>query len=513
MTWRASSVPAWLPRLDTRSRWRRSAAKGCALFVVSACVSYAFLQPGAPDPAGELEWRSPAEATPVVTASAAAERDPWAPTALADSAGSTSRAPTASALAMASPNDATALRIDATALPIDGEARLAPELVRSPEREPPAARANAATLRVFTGHVPPRGTVFATLASQGVSPGVVAEIAAAMRPVFSFRRARAGDFFALIQDPDGKLHSFEFQRGRHDIYRVERSSGGELVALHSEAPLERRVVQLAGVIERSLFDSIVDLGEGGDLVNEFADIFVWDFDFDRQTRPGDEFRLVYEKYYDRAGFVRYGAILAAQYEGRDRSLTAVFYEDEDGYADYFTPEGNSVRRTFLRAPVRYSRISSRYSNSRLHPVLRVRRPHHGIDYAAPFGTPVWAVADGEVSFVGWSGGFGRLVKIRHKNGYVSYYGHLSRYEAGISIGRQVEQKQVIGYVGSSGLSSGPHVDYRLRVDGRYVDPLKLRLPKGEPIAVKARARFDELKRDRLAQLNAVAPPLVLEAAM
>ena len=458
---RVDRVPAWIPRLDARTLRRRIRWSAALLFALSAGLSYSVLslagrQPLLAEPGPELA-SGPAELAPPLAA-------------------------------------------------------VIPPVPRAEPEERPGV-SQASTLRVITGRIPKGGTVFATLGDHGVAPAVVHTIAAAMRPLFHFTNAHAGDFFALIQDSEGQLLSFEFQRGRRDIYRLERGRDGKLVAAHAQVPLERRVVQLAGIIEKSLFDAVLALGEGPDLVNEFADIFVWDFDFGRQTRPGDEFRLVYEKYYDREGFVRYGAILAAQYRAQDRDLVAVYFEEEDGYGDYYTPAGNSVRRTFLRAPLRYARISSRYSHSRLHPILKVRRPHHGIDYAAPLGTPIWAVADGKVVHKGWGGGFGRLIRVRHNNGYESYYGHLSRYARSLKVGDRVSQRQVIGYVGSSGLSSGPHLDYRLKVGGRFVDPMRVRFPKGDPVAVASRELFDEVKRSRLAKLNTTSPPLVLEAAM
>jgi murein DD-endopeptidase MepM/ murein hydrolase activator NlpD len=159
------------------------------------------------------------------------------------------------------------------------------------------------------------------------------------------------------------------------------------------------------------------------------------------------------------------------------------------------------------------RISSGYTNRRLHPVLKVRRPHWGVDYAAPTGTPVWAVARGEVIFAGWQGGFGRLIKIRHQNGYISYYGHLSRYAAGLRAGQHVSQQQVIGYVGSSGLATGPHLDYRLQVNGRFIDPLKLSIPTGEPIPLEERERFEAQRDERLAELSAAQPAIVLDASL
>ena len=209
----------------------------------------------------------------------------------------------------------------------------------------------APSLEVITGRIPRGGTVAVALARHGVEPATVFKIARSMHPVFDFRRARPNDFYALVRDDRNQLLSFEYRRGRSDIYRVERHEDGHFVASHQPAPLERRVVQLGGVIETSLFEALLDLGERPELVNRLADIFIWDFDFSSQTRPGDEFRLVYEKYYDREGFVRYGAVLAAQYRAESRDMTAVYFEDDAGYGDYFTPEGNSVRRTFLRAPV------------------------------------------------------------------------------------------------------------------------------------------------------------------
>ncbi len=367
------------------------------------------------------------------------------------------------------------------------------------------------TLDVVTGQVTRGSTVAGELSKLGVDRAAIHEIDRAMRPVFDFRRARVGDFFALIRDEGGSVLSFEYQRGRRDVYRLELAEG-QLVASERRVPLERRVVQLGGAVRGSLFESLRSLGERPALVHGFTDIFAWEFDFARQTRPGDEFRLLVEKYYDRDGFVEYGKILAAEYRSGDRDLVAVHFEDEHGYGDYYTPEGESVRRAFLRAPVKYSRISSRYSKARLHPVLKVRRPHEGIDYAAPVGTPVWSVADGVVVFAGWNGGFGKLIQVKHNNGYVSYYGHLSRFADGLEPGARVRQKQVIGYVGSTGLSTGPHLDFRLKIAGRFIDPLEARFPQGAPIPVENRDRFDEIKDLRLAELRETRP-VELEAAM
>jgi murein DD-endopeptidase MepM/ murein hydrolase activator NlpD len=407
--------------------------------------------------------------------------------------------------------------------PSEPRGSLLAEVLASPpvEEEEPAPpkpveavteNAEDRSVRVVTGRIQRGSTLAGALRKQGVSAQLTDKIARAMRPVFDFRYAHAGDSFALVRNGGGKLLSFEFQQGRRDIYRLRPGEGEDLVATHEEVPLERRVIRLSGKVHRSLFETMVALGEGPDLVHDFADIFAWDIDFSRQTLPGDRFRAVFEKFYDRDGFVRYGKVLAAQYTTGNNTFVAVYFEDDDGYGDYYRPDGSSVRRTFLRAPVRYTRISSRYSKSRFHPVLKVRRPHEGIDYAAPTGTPVWAVADGVVIFRGWSGGFGRLVKIRHPNGYVSYYGHLSRYANGVDKGARVRQKQVVGYVGTTGLTTGPHLDYRLKTNGRFVDPLRVRFPRGQPVYAKNRERFVAARDSLLRELDAVGGAgLTLEA--
>jgi murein DD-endopeptidase MepM/ murein hydrolase activator NlpD len=397
-------------------------------------------------------------------------------------------------------------------LPSPGAAPfLLPELTQSVD--PMADTAADPTLTIVTGRVPKRGTLAGALRGSGVSPELVETVARTLRSVFDLRGARPGDFYALIRDNSDQLLSFEFQRGRAEVYRIERNDVGNLVASRETAQLERRVLQLGGVVKRSLFDAMTDLGESPALVHAFTDIFAWDFDFSTQARPGDEFRLVFEKFYDKDGFVRYGRVQAAEYRAARHDFVAVWFEDESGSGAYYTPDGNAMRRSFLAAPLKYSRISSRYTMSRLHPILHARRPHEGVDYAAPTGTPVWAVADGEVVFAGWGGGFGQLVRVKHTNGYISSYGHLSRFARGLHVGQRVAQKQLVGFVGATGLATGPHLDFRLARNGRFVDPLRMKIDSGEPVPPRSRSRFAKVKEMRLAELREAQPALVLDAAM
>jgi murein DD-endopeptidase MepM/ murein hydrolase activator NlpD len=412
--------------------------------------------------------------------------------------------------ALSSASDPGQLRSTLPASSDDG-AFLLPERVQSVD--PMAESAADPTLTIVTGRVPKHGTLAGALRGSGVAPELVETVARTLRSVFDVRGARPGDFYALIRDNSGQLLSFEFQRGRGDVYRIERNDVGNLVASRETAQLERRVLQLGGVVKRSLFDAMTDLGESPALVHAFTDIFAWDFDFSTQTRPGDEFRLVFEKFYDKDGFVRYGRVQAAEYRAARRDFVAVWFEDESGTGAYYTPDGSAMRRSFLAAPLKYSRISSRYTMSRLHPILHSTRPHEGVDYAAPTGTPVWAVADGEVVFSGWSGGFGQTVRVKHNNGYVSCYGHLSRFARGLHVGQRVAQKQLVGFVGATGLATGPHLDFRLSRNGHYVDPLRMKIDSGEPVPPRSRSRFAKVKEMRMAELREAQPALVLDAAM
>lgn len=272
---------------------------------------------------------------------------------------------------------------------------------------------------------------------------------------------------------------------------------------------ERYVTLLEGTVGPSLFRSMLYRGGSPRLARELAEIFAWDIDFATQSRPGDAFTVVYERLYDADGSERTGRILAARYRSAERELVAIWFEDGSAPGDYYTPAGNSVRRPFLRAPLPYTEISSRYSHARLHPTLQVWRPHRGTDYAAAEGTPIWAVANGEVIYRGWDGPNGRIVKLRHADGYVSYYSHLSRFARGVRIGTRVQQKGVLGFVGSSGVSTGPHLDYRLARNGRFLDPLRMPYPLGPTIQGAALARFRDRAARSLAVLEGASPPDIL----
>jgi murein DD-endopeptidase MepM/ murein hydrolase activator NlpD len=382
-----------------------------------------------------------------------------------------------------------------------------PPVATAPLAAAVAAPVPAAPITVITGGELVRGdTLAAALRRSNVPQDVIHLVATQMSRVFDFRRAQPGHSFRLIQGLDGEVLDFRYRTSPTESIHLLRGDG-EYVVHREEAELKPRVSRIAGVVSSSLYGAISDLGEQPQLANDFTDIFAWDVDFSHTVRSGDEFRVLYERLYytdDTAAevYAGPGRILAARYGGASGEHTAVYFESEEGRGGYYRPDGSSVERQFLLAPLRYSRISSRFTAKRRHPILKITRPHHGIDYAAKAGSSVWSVADGEVIYRGWAGGFGNLVKIRHVKGYVSYYAHLSRFGDGLRVGDRVQQKQVIGYVGQTGLATGPHVCFRMAQNGRYVNPAGLKSPPAKPVPEAAREAFIATRDTLLSELDA-----------
>ena len=363
--------------------------------------------------------------------------------------------------------------------------------------------ATAGGLTLVTKGVLARGqTLSGALRQHGIPSATIHLISREMRGVFDFRHAQPGHRFRIAQDADGNLLDFRYTTNPEQAYRLSwEGEDGGYVARVERAPLRTEVAKIAGIVDRSLFEAIELLGEGSALASSFTEIFAWDIDFSRSVRSGDEFQVMYERLYrtnddGEEVYVRPGRILAARYRGATKELEAVYFEGRDGDGGYFRRDGTSMKKAFLVAPLEYRRISSAFSNARRHPILGITRPHQGVDYAAAKGTPVWAVADGTVIHRGWAGASGNLVKIKHRSGYVSYYAHLSRFEPGLKVGSRVTQKQRIGYVGSTGLSTGPHVCFRIQKNDRYVNPLDIVMPIDDGIDRRDWADF-KARRDLL----------------
>jgi len=256
-----------------------------------------------------------------------------------------------------------------------------------------------------------------------------------------------------------------------------------------------------GTITSSLFLAGKQAGLSDNMVMKLANLFGWDIDFSLDIRRGDRFGVVYNELYKDNVKIRNGQILAAEFVNNGKLYKAVYYTDPQGNGDYFNEEGKSMRKAFLRSPVEFARISSRFSNKRWHPVLSKWRSHKGVDYAARRGTPIRAAGDGKISSVGTKGGLGRAIIIRHGGRYTTVYGHLNGYARGIRTGKAIKQGQIIGYVGSSGLATGPHLHYEFRVNGVHRNPLTVKLPAAKPVHPSFREHFEENTQVYLSMLQ------------
>jgi murein DD-endopeptidase MepM/ murein hydrolase activator NlpD len=378
--------------------------------------------------------------------------------------------------------------------------------------EAPPSFASAAADRVLhpdteviKGTIPRNGTLaelFRAHLPAAQAEHAVAVIAQSMDP----RRLRAERPFTLTRTLDGFLRAFDYEVDADHYLRVGPASPStprELTATVIPYTRMEATAVTTGRIDKetpSLFESMEAAGETVDLSIELAAVFSGEIDFNSELQPGDAFRVAYQKITRENGTVAYGAIQAAEFDNDGRRLQAFRFVLPDGKPGYFDASGRSLKRFFLKSPLKFEpRITSRFSYSRRHPVLDIRRAHLGVDYAAPVGAPVVAVSNGTVSRAGWSGDAGRLVAVRHASGYESLYLHLS--SVAVRVGQRVSQGELIGRVGSSGLSTGPHLDYRLRKNGTYVNPITehRRMPPGDPIPAALMEAF-AAERDTAAAL-------------
>jgi murein DD-endopeptidase MepM/ murein hydrolase activator NlpD len=299
---------------------------------------------------------------------------------------------------------------------------------------------------------------------------------------------RPGEIIKLRVDHQGHFEELHYALDPASSLQITRS--GDAIAVDRETrQLETRIAYVTGTVETSLFDDGQIAGLSDALILKFVEIFGWDIDFALQVRPGDTFSVVHEEKYWMGQKVSDGAILAAEFINRNVPFRAFALRDTNGYTEYFSEQGMSMRRTFLRTPVEFSRISSRYSKSRFHPVLKSWRAHQGVDYAAPTGTPVRSTAKGRVLFVGQKGGYGNVVIVTHGGKYSTLYAHLSRFPRGLRVGSFVDQGQIIGYVGKSGLATGSHLHYEFRINDIHKDPLAIRFPGATPVPAEQRDAF------------------------
>jgi hypothetical protein len=301
---------------------------------------------------------------------------------------------------------------------------------------------------------------------------------------------------------NGELTSLQRRVSDTATVLVKRAASGEFAADIIRNPLEVRTSRLHGEITSSLFKTINDLGASDQVALQLAEVFRYDIDFAQELQPGDTFTIVLEKVWRDGKFLRDGEITAAEFVNNGKAYRAVRYILPDGHHEYYTPAGQSIRRAFLRAPVDFSRISSGFG-LRWHPILNRLRAHQGIDYAAPVGTPVHAAGDGRISFRGLQGGYGNVLAIEHGSGVETVYGHLSRFASSAGIGRHVRQGDIIGFVGMTGLATGPHLHYEYRIGGIHRNPASVKSMPAEPLTASLRHDFETKATELLANLSGI----------
>lgn len=411
-------------------------------------------------------------------------------------------------------DDRITVPLEFPAMPAPALPDLVPETIASipiPHRAPDASdrgdpelrSGSSAALERHSVTIAKGDSLSSIFMALGLSQAELYRVLETVEETAVFSRLHEGQSLELKVDAEKRVRELTLAvDATHSLRLVDTDRGFRMRRV--DAQLDRRVATVTGSIASSLFLSAKGAGLSDRLIMEMVDIFAWDVDFALDIRDGDRFTVIYDEIYKDAEKLGDGDILAAEFTNRGRRLRAIRYADSDGYTDYYTPQGRSLRKAFLRTPVKFSRISSRFTQRRWHPVLHRARAHRGVDYAAPTGTPVKATGDGAVTFVGRHGGYGRAVILQHGDKYTTLYGHLSRFAKGLKPNKRVHQGEVIGYVGKSGLASGPHLHYEFRVNGVHRDPLKVSLPKAQPIAPKHRADFLAHAQAYLARLDLLA---------
>lgn len=361
---------------------------------------------------------------------------------------------------------------------------------------------------VIDGKVGKSDTLGRVLKKSGLTAAEADEVIRALSGVFDFKTMRAGQTYRIARGADGRVTSFELVVSKIQTVRAERGPTGTLAGKADTSETRIEVKAIGGRIESSLYAAIKASGENAALVDFFVDVFAYDLDFYNDTHDGDTFRVIVEKQLrDGAGpggaseFIRYRRILAAEYAGKAGTFRTFWFGD-----GYFNDKGESSEKTLLKTPLKFQRVSSGFDRTRMHPVLHTVRAHLGIDYAAPTGTPVWAAAGGVITHRGDAGGAGNLVMIKHDGGIETAYMHLSKFADGLKVGQHVAAKTVIGYVGATGLATGPHLHFGVKQNGEFIDPTKLVPVRSRTVPGKDLDAFKAEAGKLEAQLVAISIP-------
>lgn len=361
-------------------------------------------------------------------------------------------------------------------------------ILRSALPEPDVA-VEGDVVRNITYFVKKGDTLDGILSSIGVKQEQGIKLINAVRDIRSLRNCQIGDEITFTFNADDDLTEFIYVSSLVDVVEA-RLVDGDYIALKRDIPVIKEVSYVSVTLETSLYNAFIEAGETPAIVEQIVDILAWDIDFYSDPRVGDRVSLLVEKEYANGTFFKYGRILMVEYAGETVNIAGSYFEDEQGEGAYYDKEGRSLARNFLKTPVKFTRISSKFGK-RVHPITHRLKDHLGTDYAAPIGAPVWAMADGIVTKREYGRANGYYIVIKHRNGYETSYLHLSRFHPGIKVGSRVRQKEIIGYVGSTGLSTGPHLHLGIKHNNRFIDPLKIKKVKEATLVGEA---LDEFKR-------------------
>lgn len=322
---------------------------------------------------------------------------------------------------------------------------------------------------------------------------------------FPFRKCFPGDSIKILKE-NGDFLKLTYSQNLTFKYYIFKNDDHLFVAMKYPY-IDTVTCFLKGEVNSTLYESLLKTGETPVLVFRYADIFAWEIDFVTETQNGDSFSIFFEKTFCDSNFVDYLNIIATTYKGNIGAYHGIYYCDQDGNEDYYNLKGESLRKSLLKSPLRFSYISSYFSKRRFHPILKVWRPHHGLDYAAPTGTPVSSIGHGTVTYKGWRGGYGNLVEIRHKNNFKTRYGHLSRFAKGLYKGKKIKMGELIGYVGSTGLSTGPHLHFEMYRKGVSINPLKVKIPRAPSVKKKYLSDFEQHRDSLLKYIEQLSQPI------
>jgi murein DD-endopeptidase MepM/ murein hydrolase activator NlpD len=373
----------------------------------------------------------------------------------------------------------------------DEKTELAAEVAVVPVEQHIEYGINCDSLRVEKGVVRNNQSLSEILSFYDIGSEIIHQIASLSRPVFDVRKMRVGNPYTVLMSKDTVPEVLYFIYEEDEVSYVTYKLKDNLSVEKGAKQLTRELNVASGVIESSLWNSLVANGKDPSLANEMSEVYAWTIDF-FGIQKGDYYRVVYEDLIVEGKSIGIGNVTAACFHHMGSDLYA-FRFTSNGTTGYYDQKGENLQRAFLKAPLRFKRISSRFSNGRMHPILKIRRPHLGVDYAADYGTPVQTIGDGTVIEKGWNkGGGGNYIKIKHNGAYTTLYMHLAGFAKGLSTGTRVRQGDVIGYVGSTGLSTGPHLDFRVFLNGHAIDPLKMESPPSEPVGKEFMAQYLQL---------------------